>query len=287
MNNIREFKGSPFFKQAELMLLAMSSVAREKSFAVKGGTAINLFLRDMPRLSVDIDLTYLPIEPRAQSLKNITEGLKRIAIQIEKNIPQASVLRSTTPPPLRQISKLIVQRQGVKIKIEPNWIVRGTVFPPKQCDLTKSAEKLFELFVSANTLSLADLYGGKICAALDRQHPRDLFDIKILLENEGITEEIRKAFVVYLAGHDRPMNELLDPQMKDTNSVFQNEFLGMARIPVSYNVLQYTLKTLVKNLRKGLSNAERQFLISVKEGSPKWKLFGIPGIDQLPAIQWK
>jgi len=51
--------------QVELLLRVLPYVAKEKVFALKGGTAINLFVRDLPRLSVDIDLTYLPFEDRA------------------------------------------------------------------------------------------------------------------------------------------------------------------------------------------------------------------------------
>jgi len=87
-------KDSPFFKQAELMLRVIPHVAGEQCFALKGGTAINLFLRDMPRLSVDIDLTYLPIEPRDRSLKNITDALKRIATSIKQAMPLVRVQES-------------------------------------------------------------------------------------------------------------------------------------------------------------------------------------------------
>jgi predicted nucleotidyltransferase component of viral defense system len=54
-------KDSPYYKQVELMLKIIPLVAAERCFALKGGTAINLFVRDMPRFSVDIDLTYLAI----------------------------------------------------------------------------------------------------------------------------------------------------------------------------------------------------------------------------------
>ena len=64
-------KSSPFFKQVELLLRTLPYIAAEKCFALKGGTAINLFVRDMPRLSVDVDLTYLPVEPREESLGKI------------------------------------------------------------------------------------------------------------------------------------------------------------------------------------------------------------------------
>ncbi|MBK8575900.1 MAG: nucleotidyl transferase AbiEii/AbiGii toxin family protein [Elusimicrobia bacterium] len=260
-------------------------MAKEKDFAVKGGTAINLFVRDMPRLSVDIDLTYFPIEPREVSLRNINDGLKRMASRIKENLPGTSVKKITAGG--SQLSKLVVDSQGVKIKIEPNTVIRGTVYPPEQRDLSKRAEEMFELSVSANILSIADLYGGKICAALDRQHPRDLFDIKTLFENEGIKPEIRKAFVVYLACHDRPISELLAPIPKDTRLTFKNEFLGMTISPVKYRDLRMTLKTLISTLKKDLSEKERRFLVLLKEGNPDWTLLDIPGIDRLPAIQWK
>ncbi len=69
-------------------------------------------------------------------------------------------------------------------------------------------------------LSFADLYGGKICAALDRQHPRDLFDIKLLSEARGLNEEVSQAFVIYLASHNRPMSELLSPNFQGMNGNF-------------------------------------------------------------------
>ena len=268
------------------MLRALSQVSQEKSFAVKGGTAINLFVRDIPRLSVDIDLAYLPIEPRDATLRNISNGLQKIASAIGKNLPNTSVVK-TIDAGSEQISKLVVQSQQVRIKVEPNIVIRGAVYPPVTRDLSKSAEKMFEIFVSAKTLSTADLYGGKICAALDRQRPRDLFDVKILLDNEGISPEIRKAFVVYLASHDRPIHELLNPVPKDMERTFQNEFLGMTLFPVKYDDLQKTFKTLVATINKDLSNQEREFLISLKEGNPRWALLDIPEIDRLPAVQWK
>src|SRR5450432_4041795 len=73
-------------RQAALLVGVMPFVAAEEDFALKGGTAINLFVRDMPRLSVDIDLTYLPIAPRPQSLKAIDAAMKRIAAAIRTGI---------------------------------------------------------------------------------------------------------------------------------------------------------------------------------------------------------
>ena len=280
-------KDSPYFKQAELMLKTIPHVAAETCFALKGGTAINLFVRDMPRLSVDIDLTYLPVdEPRDTALKKMSAALTRIAAAIKKAIAGTRVQETRGQSPER-VTRLTVSVGPTRIKIEPNEVIRGSVYPAEERELTPHAEDLFELSVTAQTLSLADLYGGKLCAALDRQHPRDLFDVKLLLQNEGITEDIRKAFVVYLASHDRPMHELLDPTRKNIRRIYENEFAGMTVDSVTYEDLIAARETLVKTLGKTLSNVEREFLVSLKAGQPKWNLIGIEGIEKLPAIQWK
>lgn len=57
-------KASPFFKQADLVVQILPFVNAETCFALKGGTAINFFVRNFPRLSVDIDLVYVPVEDR-------------------------------------------------------------------------------------------------------------------------------------------------------------------------------------------------------------------------------
>jgi len=280
-------KNSPYFKQVELILQTIPHVAAEAGFALKGGTAINLFVRDMPRLSVDIDLTYLPVEePRETALNKISEGLRRIAVALKGVMPGVKIQESQRQDPSR-ITKLVVATAQARIKIEPNEVIRGSVFPSEDRELTQRAENMFERSVTASVLSIPDLYGGKICAALDRQHPRDLFDVKVLLEQEGITDEIRKASVVYLASHDRPMSELLDPTRKEQRQIYESEFAGMTMDEVSYEDLLEARENLIETVRKELTNDERAFLISLKEGQPKWSLMGIKGIEHLPAVQWK
>ncbi len=279
-------KNSPYFKQVELMLQTIPHVAAETGFALKGGTAINLFVRDMPRLSVDIDLAYLPVEePRETALNKISDALRRIAVALKRAMPGVKTQESQGQEPQR-ITKLVVAIGQTRIKIEPNEVIRGSVFPPEERELTQRAEHMFERSVTACVLSIPDLYGGKICAALDRQHPRDLFDVKVLLEQEGITDEIRKAFVVYLASHDRPMSELLDPKRKEIRQVYESEFAGMTIDAVSYEELVKARENLIATLRKELTHDEKAFLLSLKEGQPKWSLMGIEGMEKLPAVQW-
>jgi len=76
-------------RQVALLIKTLPLVAAETAFALKGGTAINLFVRDMPRLSVDIDLTYVPVADRESSLKEIDAAIRRIGKEIERGVPGA------------------------------------------------------------------------------------------------------------------------------------------------------------------------------------------------------
>jgi len=274
-----------YYRQAALLFRVLPFIAAEPDFALKGGTAINMFVRNMPRLSVDADLVFLPIAPRHESLTLISESLERIAASIEARLPESTIRRHQLG---RQpfIIKLYIIQSGVQVSAEVNPVLRGTVFSPSVMLPAQHTQEKFG-FVSMNIASTPDLYGGKICAALDRQHPRDLFDIKIVFENEGITADIRKAFVVYLAGHDRPMSELLAPSLIDMQNTFDAEFQGMTDHQVTYEELVNVRERLISTITSELTTEERQFLLSLKAGEPQWSLLGIKGIDKLPALQWK
>jgi len=279
-------KKNRFFTEAKLMLQSLPYVLEEEIFALKGGSAINFFFRDMPRLSVDIDLTYLPIEPRKESLENIKAALKRMAKNIGQKLPGVSIQEGKIKNP-DMVNKLFVRNSEAQIKIEPNLVIRGTAFQTEKFALSPTAQEVFELFIEARTVSLADAFGGKICAALDRQHPRDFYDVKYLLDNEGITENIRKGFLVYLISHDRPMHELLKPSIKDFKDVYKSEFHGMTNEEVSYDELLEVRSKLVDLIRGILTQDEKKFLLLFKKGEPNWKLLGIEGVENLPAVRWK
>src|SRR3984885_2316256 len=103
-------------KHVALLVRILPLIAEEPCFALKGGTAINLFLRDMPRLSVDIDLTYVPVADRASSLKEIGAAMKRIADAITRGLPGARVSASA-PKGEKGITKLIVRNDEAQIKV--------------------------------------------------------------------------------------------------------------------------------------------------------------------------
>jgi predicted nucleotidyltransferase component of viral defense system len=281
--NIDKF---PYLRQAELLLQILPFIMKCDCFALKGGSAINFFVRDLPRLSIDIDLTYIPVEGRDTTVHNISDSLKLISDEITRFSRNVKVF-SKKPVNSDLWQGLIIHREGAVVKVEPNLIIRGTVFPCEIRQLTPAAAKTFEMAMSVKILSLADLYGGKICAALDRQHPRDLFDIKLLFEKEGLTESIRKAFILYLISHNRPIHELLNPRFNDFKHIFDNEFSGMTIIDVTFDELVETRIDLISKIKSELTSKEKKFILSVKEKKPDWGLIGIEGVGDLPAVKWK
>jgi len=222
-------------RQVALLIAVMPFVAAEKDFALKGGTAINLFVRDMPRLSVDIDLTYLPVAPRPESLAAIDAAMKRMAAAIRAGLPGVRVTEIVNARE-QIVTKLTAQRQDAQIKIEVTPVLRGCVFESRLRTVSPGVEAAFG-FAEIQIVSFADLYAGKIMAALDRQHPRDLFDVRDLLAKEGIDDDLRRAFIVYLISHDRPIAEVLVPRRKDIAQEFVQGFEGMTAEPVTLDDL--------------------------------------------------
>ena len=275
------------YKDAVALLLdAMPSVFAQKCFAMKGGTAINLFCRDMPRLSVDIDLVFIDPEVagRSEALSAIEGSLRTVAEELKRKL-RVRVQRTSSGS--EQETKLYVSRGDTRIKIEVNHVFRGSVYPIVEGNLTPMAEDMFEREVAVPMLDPDELYASKLVAALDRQHPRDLFDVMLLNENGGITPRMRRAFVVYLAGHNRPMHELLPPQVHDMNDAYEKEFVGMTTRDVGIDELEETRERLFAELPLSLDEAERKFLHSVHRLDPEWDLVEVQGIENLPALRWK
>lgn len=275
-----------YIAYVDLMLKVLPYVANEKCFSLKGGTAINLFVRNMPRLSIDIDLAYVGTEQRDLAFKNAESALARIKSEVEKHIPKTKVLRPTKSGS-DNIGKLFAIREGIQIKIEANPVIRGTAFDGEVRDLVSNAENQFGVTLSTHVVSIPDLYGGKLVAALDRQHPRDLFDVKMLFDNEGLTDDIIKGFLVYLSSHKRPLQEVISPTKKNQEDLFNKEFIGMTNIRFSYGDFEEIRNALISEIHARLSNEHREYLLSLQQGNPKWSLLGLAGIENLPAVKWK
>jgi len=276
-------RDSPYYRQVQLLFSAIPYVATEKCFALKGGTAINLFHLPMPRLSVDIDLTYVPIEDREVSLKNASEAMHRIADRMTGPSPG---LDAKVVPSTHDHYRAMVHGRDVQIKIELSPVTRGVIHEPLEMEAHVEVQDEFG-YAAMQVVQAPDLYGGKICAALDRQHPRDLFDVKLLLDSNGFTREVFEGFLVYLLSSPRPIAELLAPHLKDTTDAYTNQFEGMTRNPVANEELVQARDRLVANISAHMTDNDKDFLLSFKSGTPQWDLMPVPVIEQLPAIRWK
>lgn len=275
-------KNGIHYKQVQLLMRVLPIVAKEEAFALKGGTAINLFVHDFPRLSVDIDLVYMPMDGHGTAIKNINAALKRIQADVKDTL-RANVQKV---PDDNNSKRLIVSHNGLKIKVELSPVSRGTVYPARMMQVRDTVEKEFG-YAEIPVVSLADLYAGKIGAALYRQHPRDLFDIKMLFESGGITDEIRKTFLAYLIGRRESIAEVIKPEFIDIKNLFETELIDMVNIPVTLEALEAAREQLVSTIHAQLTPEEKRFLLSFKAKKPNWELLGLPDIDKLPAVQWK
>ena len=162
-----------FKKQVHLLISVIETVLDDRRYALNGSTAINLFYRDLPRYSVDIDLCYLPLEDRATSMTNMHTILQKIAAKIKKS-PDLNVV-SLHPLDGKKEAKLQVIDAEVKIKIEPNYVLRGHLFPTRNVPISDKAGKEFNTDIHARCLSFGDVYGGKSVAIhACKQFPRAL-----------------------------------------------------------------------------------------------------------------
>ncbi len=277
---------SAYIQQVTLLVRLLTSVRKESCFALKGGTAINLFYRDLPRLSVDIDLTYLPYQDRATSLTMINDSLQRIAHDIEQR-NNGIWIHFKRCKINNQIQKIITGNIE-RIKIEPNDVLRCHLYPTELRQLSPTAESILGMTIdNIPTLSFHEVYAGKIVAALDRQHPRDLFDIAQLYQHEGIDEKMLDAFVIYVACSPRPINEILNPNEIDIKQAYNNEFVGMTSKPTSYDELINIRQHLIFDIRNKLTQKQKDFLIGIKSGKPDYRLMPFQNLDQFPALIWK
>ncbi len=273
-------------QRVKLLLQVLPYVAKETCFALKGGTAINLFVRNFPRLSVDIDLTYLGDESRDEALKIIEQALYRIQADIEDHLKPIKVFSSSRKNQENDI-KLFIEKNGIQVKVEASPVIRGVLLETNTRSLVSKAVDEFEMEMDIQVVSLPDLYGGKIAAALNRQHPRDLFDVKLLLENEGITTPIKNGFLTYLLSHGRPPNEILNPTKQSMETVLESEFEGMSSLSFTYKDFEDIREQLILKINKKITKTDKDFLISFFQRSPKWELFQHDNIKDLPAIKWK
>ncbi|RCW65145.1 nucleotidyl transferase AbiEii/AbiGii toxin family protein [Pseudorhodoferax soli] len=272
-----------YLETARLLTRVAPLVFVDDMFALKGGTAINLFIRDMPRLSVDLDLVFVDHTlPRDEALARINGAIREASVRLGKRGLQAHV-----PAAAAGETKLLVRGGAIQVKIEVNYVMRGTVTAVQRASLTPTARDVLMADLEIPMVSLEDAYGGKLVAALDRQHPRDLFDVMQLFAHEGLTPAIRRAFVVYLASSNRPIHEVLFPPMRDIRHDYAHNFQGMTADPVPLDDLLAARERLVHEVAHDLDEDERTFLRSLAAGAPDWEVLEIAHLEQMPGVRWK
>jgi hypothetical protein len=243
-----------YTKKVEILLRMLPLVTNEGVFAVHGGSAINLFVNNLPRYSVDIDLTYIPLEDRATSFIHIDEHLNSIAAMAKRAFPGMDIISKP------EISKLLCEYQGRQIKIEVNQtkrgIVGGDIVRTAVCD---KAQDEFGLYCETDIVPLTQLYGGKIAAALSRQHPRDLFDVKYM---KLPLSETREGLLFCLLGSDRPICESFAPNLIDQRDTIVNQFDGMTDIPFTYEDFEVTRSKLIADVNDLFTDNDKDFLLS-------------------------
>ena len=276
---MNDVKSNVYTQKVELLLRLIPIVMEEEVFAIHGGTAINLFLKDLPRYSVDIDLTYIPLADRQTSLDDINLHLKSIADKAKKAFKGMHIV------PNFNTCKLLCEYLGKQVKIEVNQTKRGIV--GGEClsiSLSEKAQNEFSLFCEAKIVPLTQLYGGKIAAALSRQHPRDLFDVKYM---DIPLDECREGLIFCLLGSDRPMHESFAPSLIDQRDAMENQFAGMTDIPFTYEDFEETRVKLINDLRSLLTEEDKRFLVSFESGQPEWDGYEFEYFKDYPSVQWK
>ena len=258
-NNI---KTRVYAQKVEMLLRLIPIVMEEGVFAIHGGTAINLFLKDLSRYSVDIDLTYIPLADRQTSIEDINAHLKSISDKAKRAFKGMHVV------PNYSTCKLLCEYHGKQVKIEVNQTKRGIVGGEVlTVPLSDKAQEEFSLFCEAKIVPLTLLYGGKIAAALSRQHPRDLFDVKYM---EYPLKDCREGIIFCLLGSDRPIHESFAPSLIDQREAMDNQFSGMTDIPFTYEEFEETRARLIEDVRQLMTEEDKSFLFSFEMGQPEW-----------------
>lgn len=264
--------------QVALLLRIIPFVAQIEQFAVHGGTAINLFCNNMPRYSVDIDITYLPIADRATSLTAINNFLYQLKQTLQMRIPGIQVIHKP------DVWKLLCSYNQAVVKIEVNGTKRGALGELMTLPLCQAAEQEFYTTCRARIVSFSQLYGGKLAAALSRQHPRDLFDYKYM---SASFNDIRDGLLLALLGSDKPIIESLVPNPINQQNALEQQFFGMTNLPFTYDDYENTRRDLQHFVRNGLTTDDKRLLLSFEQGNPDWTLCSIGDASIYPAVQWK
>jgi predicted nucleotidyltransferase component of viral defense system len=273
-----------YIDTVRLLIDIAPTIFKSPRFAMKGGTALNLFVQDMPRLSVDIDVVFTDHTPsRDDALSAIEADLRKAATMLEARGLSVAIPKK----PGGEDVKLFIRDENAEVKVEVNHVFRGALLPIKTVSLTTAAQDMFTSDLSVPMLDRSELYGSKLVTAMDRQHPRDIFDVMKMYEKFGLDASFVDCFVAYLAGHNRPVHEVLFSADAPFDAIHETHFRGMTTDEVSLDALLKTRAELKTDLPKALTQQHKDFLLSLVKAEPEWDLMPFPKLKDLPALKWK
>ncbi len=274
-----------FIDATTLLLQIVPRVFATDRLALKGGTAINLYLDDAPRLSVDLDLVFTQLGlSREDALAAISDEMRRIAVALSAD---GLEVRPVVTADIGETG-LVVSDGSTQVKVETNTVFRGTLLPPVVRSLSAGAAQWLSMDAPAPVLDRSEVFAGKFMAALDRQHPRDLYDVWRLYEGGPIEPGMISAFVIYLCGHNRPAHEVLDSPERLSAEDYERALVGMIRGDVPpLAALLASRAQLRRDIVQGISESDRAFIAGFFAGEPDWSLLPYPHAGELPALAWK
>lgn len=233
---------------------------------------------------MDIDLTWLPMHNFAGDAALVAAALEQLAGMLRGRPLQLQV-QSSTGEGTRSVTRLMASRGRARVQIETTPVMRGTVHPVRTMVVRPKVEEAFG-FASVQALDFSDLYAGKLAAALSRQHPRDLFDVSLLLDDERANDVLWRTFLVYLTCSPKPAWEMLAPRVPaDFAATFDVHFRGMTAEPVTAEALLESRERLLARVAGWLNEPSRAFLRSVEDEEPDFGLIGLSHASELPGVR--
>lgn len=184
-----------------------------------------------------------------------------------------------------EVWKLQCTHDGATVKIEVNGTKRGILGEVEIMELCPKAKEEFQANCKAHIVPYSQLYGGKITAALSRQHPRDMFDCKYM--KDQTFEDVKDGLILCLLGSDKPIVESLSPNNINQEEALENQFKGMSDIPFTYTDYEQARESIIKKVNDSLTNSDKEFLVSFEDGIPLWEKCCAGDLSQYPSVQWK
>jgi predicted nucleotidyltransferase component of viral defense system len=270
-----------YLDNVRLLLRILPEIGKIEEFALHGGTAINLFHNNMPRLSVDIDLTYIPFSDRETDLRRIKDLLEILSSRLSKTIPDIIIRKQ--PENMDEV-KLFCNLGQQQVKIEVNTINRGLIGEIEEFGLCSKAQQVFNMYCTMRLVPREQLFGGKIIAALDRQHPRDIFDTMNFFNKHSFDDKFVEGFIFCLFSSKRPLSEILMPNFTNQSNLIETQFAGMTDESFTYEIYSNERERLLYIIKQGLSELHKNMILKFAENEPFWMF---ADWSSFPGIAWK